>query len=99
MYPMITIAASASIHALIGLVGAWMIYRKNGSMTKYKYGSTMNNGTGYSLLLTLPPLVTCLQASNGSFDGDVIGRVVWLAAWVSGVIVFFLYSWSGTMDE
>jgi len=33
------------------------------------------------------------------FDGDVIGRVVWLAAWVSGVIVFFLYSWSGTRDE
>jgi hypothetical protein len=87
MYPMITIAASASIHVLIGLVGAWMIYLKNGSMAKYKYGSTMNNGTGYSLLLTLPPLVTCLQASNGSFDGDVIGRVVWFAAWVPGVIV------------
>ena len=92
---MITIAASASIHVLIGLVGAWMIYRKNGSTIKYKEGTAHQPWSRRlkkaAPLFAMPVMFSWLRASNGMFDGDVIGRVVWFAAWVPGVIVFSGY--------
>lgn len=100
---MISTAVNASIHVLIGLVGAWMIYRKNGSTIKYKDGTAhqpwVRRLKKAAPLFALPAMFSWLRSSSGMFDGDVIGRVVWFAAWVSGVLVFFLYSWSGARDE
>lgn len=100
---MISTAINASIHVLIGLVGAWMIYRKSGSTIKYKDGKTHQPWSRRlkkaSPLFALPAMFSWLGKSNGSFGGDVIGMAVWFVAWLSGVALFFIYSWSGTRDE
>jgi hypothetical protein len=101
---MIGTSTNILIHTMIGFIGIWMIYKKNRSIGAKNGSSTASskNGTGikdFAILVMLPGLFAALKSSNGAFDGDVIGRVVWGLAWASGVVLFFAYAYTGLRDK
>jgi hypothetical protein len=96
----ITILANVIAHILV--VGVGLTIKKSSSRSQAVRSSSPAESQGKrSWMDRIQPLPVLLGApfaldkANGMFEGDAIGSVVAGLAWLSIVVLYWVYCWSG----